>query len=384
MSEEENLRKFLESDDPALVMMGLSMAKGSGVPEELLPTILGLYMWDDDNRVRGAAKSMFFKHAPAELQAKVKENWKPSYRTLPITGDKFPFALGELVKELENGFAECALHPIIKMIEGETGRRSKLPSYGNRLDAVKVLGKIGDSRAVEPLIKALGSDDRGGVGWLAAYALGDIGDSRAVEPLIKVLEEDGHVRKGEAFWGDSQRRCQAAARALGKIGDERAVEPLAKALELNSYEVRRAAVIALGKFGELAMEPLIKALGDENYEVRLAAAGVLGAISDSRAVEPLSKMLNLRYPKRYMDGEWSVRRKAAEALGEIGDSHAVEPLIKALGDEHNKVRIAAAKALGDIGDPRAVEPLIKALEDKANHVRDAAKKALRKLGHEVE
>ena len=49
----ENLRKFLESDDPALVMMGLSLAKGSRVPEELLPTILGLYMWDDDKSVRG-------------------------------------------------------------------------------------------------------------------------------------------------------------------------------------------------------------------------------------------------------------------------------------------------------------------------------------------
>ena len=31
----ENLRKFLESDDPAMRRMGLSMAKGSGVPEEL-------------------------------------------------------------------------------------------------------------------------------------------------------------------------------------------------------------------------------------------------------------------------------------------------------------------------------------------------------------
>ena len=26
----ENLRKFLESDDPALIQMGLSMAKGNG------------------------------------------------------------------------------------------------------------------------------------------------------------------------------------------------------------------------------------------------------------------------------------------------------------------------------------------------------------------
>ena len=42
----ENLRKFLESDDRAMVRMGLSMAKGNGVPKVLLPTILGLYMWD--------------------------------------------------------------------------------------------------------------------------------------------------------------------------------------------------------------------------------------------------------------------------------------------------------------------------------------------------
>lgn len=40
----ENLRKFLKSDDLAMVRMG--MAKGSGVPKVLLPTILGLYMWD--------------------------------------------------------------------------------------------------------------------------------------------------------------------------------------------------------------------------------------------------------------------------------------------------------------------------------------------------
>ena len=32
----ENLRKFLESDDPAMRRMGLSMAKGSGVPDDLL------------------------------------------------------------------------------------------------------------------------------------------------------------------------------------------------------------------------------------------------------------------------------------------------------------------------------------------------------------
>ena len=89
----ENLRKFLESDDPALVRMGLSMAKGSGVPDELLPTILGLYMWNNDKNIRAAAKSVFTKWAPEEIQAKVKENWKPNYRTLNKVGDKFSEAI---------------------------------------------------------------------------------------------------------------------------------------------------------------------------------------------------------------------------------------------------------------------------------------------------
>ena len=78
----KNLRKFLESDDPAMVRMGLSMAKGIGVPEELLPTILGLYMWDDDQIVRAAAKTIFTMYAPAKLQEEVKKKWHHSYRKL--------------------------------------------------------------------------------------------------------------------------------------------------------------------------------------------------------------------------------------------------------------------------------------------------------------
>ena len=36
----ENLRKFLESDDPAMVRMGLSMAKGTESPEDYHQTLL--------------------------------------------------------------------------------------------------------------------------------------------------------------------------------------------------------------------------------------------------------------------------------------------------------------------------------------------------------
>ena len=40
----ENLRKFLESDDPAMVMMGLSMAKGIDCPVEIKYDIIKIWL----------------------------------------------------------------------------------------------------------------------------------------------------------------------------------------------------------------------------------------------------------------------------------------------------------------------------------------------------
>jgi HEAT repeat protein len=55
-----------------------------------------------------------------------------------------------------------------------------------RSAAAEALAKLGDPRAVEPLIRALGdidSDVRGS----AARALAKLGDPRAVEPLVRAL-----------------------------------------------------------------------------------------------------------------------------------------------------------------------------------------------------
>ena len=152
----ENLRKFLESDDPALVMMGLSMAKGSGVPEELLPTILKLYMWNDNKTIRAAAKSVFTKHAPNDVKKKVKVNWI-RFNT-SFKNDKF--------KE--------AVRPFLEAFKSQ--------------DNFSII-------ALEPLIKALG-DKNEYTRYHAAIALGEIGDKRAVEPLINILEDkDEDVRE---------------------------------------------------------------------------------------------------------------------------------------------------------------------------------------------
>ena len=154
--------------------------------------------------------------------------------------------------------------------------------------AAEGLGKLGEGRAVEPLITALGGekedilhefplalslglikamDEEKDVRRAAAEALGNLGDSRAVEPLIKALgDKDDGVR-----W--------AAANALGKLGDSRAVEPVIRALGNTDRAVRRAAAEALNSLGEPKWKTLVK--GDDEDWARLGASG------DTRAVPVL-------------------------------------------------------------------------------------------------
>jgi len=344
----KNLRKFLESDDPAMVLMGLSMAKGAGVPEELLPTILGIYMWDDDQSVRTAARTMFFKHAPAEIQAKVKENWKASYRTLSISGDRFPEAIRQFLEAFKSQdvFSDIALEPLIKAL-----------GDGNS-SAVWALGKIGDARAVEPLIKALGDEDWY-VGRVGILCLDFIHGRQEVKQMSshiyaeRIMDADrmydGPMSIPSLTWAP-----EAFYATVGKWA-------------------RESAAVALAKIGEPAVEPLIKALGDEEWKGRAGAASVLGGIGDERAVEPLIKALEDE------DLDW----QSAKALGEIGDSRAVEPLIKALGDDGWPVRMYAAEALGKIGDTRAVDPLIDLLlGDDERDIHESAAIALGVIGDE--
>lgn len=100
-----------------------------------------------------------------------------------------------------------------------------------RLAAATALGKIGDRRAVDPLIAAL--DDQGRVKEVVVQALGEIGDPRAADPLITVLDDrDWEVKS-------------TAAKALGKIGEDRAIQPLIMILREQNEIVRWNAVEAL-------------------------------------------------------------------------------------------------------------------------------------------
>jgi len=221
-----------------------------------------------------------------------------------------------------------------------------------RKNAILILRKIGDARAVDALIAAL-QDSSEVIREQAAWALGAIGDARAIPPLREAC------RAG----------CSAACTVTSEFKTPDAVEPLIQALEDPLWEIRQAAVKSLGKIGGIrAAEALVAAgnkLGDRD-----AAVEPLKQIGQT-AVAPLLAAI------RNEDKE--SRSLAARVLGEIGDARAVDPLLSLLKDESEMVRQDAVEALGKIGDLRAVEAVRAAGQEENVTVRSAARRVLKDL-----
>ena len=394
----DNLRKFLESDDPAMISMGLSMAKGSDDASRLtLGQILGFYMFHGDKEIRSLAKTAFTKLAPSVPKVIVRKYWQAEYRTQPWVWE------GGWMQKMVSEIDEAGINPVYLLIRafvaGDEGTRGVIIGILEKIEvvddsaivvaalvqmisevkrwnrgpltnekaAITIIENIGGEQAVDALAGLLGNNLE--INEVVADTLGTLGDVRAVEPLISVLSNDS----------------EAVARTLGILGDARAVGPLIKILgEIfdrprppnHYYYVHRfslldkdisAFIVALIKLDDThAVELLIKALDDkeDNDAVlrgfRRGAAEALGNIGDARAVEPLIKALG--------EDKSEVRWPAAGALGKIGDKRAVDPLIEELGDDDESVNSSAAEALGEIGDARAVEPLIKALGNESRNV----------------
>jgi HEAT repeat protein len=162
--------------------------------------------------------------------------------------------------------------------------------------------------------------------------------------------------------------------ALGWLRDSRAVEPLVKLLKHKDWMMRANAAKALGHIGDTrAVEPLVKALNDNRKDAIEYVAYGLGEIGDEKAVKPLVELLKSK--------DCAVRCWAAKALGEIGDKNALQPLLDALKDDDWWVRWYTAEALGKLKDKKAVKPLIGAMkEDKKPYVRYRAAAALGVIG----
>jgi HEAT repeat protein len=270
--------------------------------------------------------------------------------------------------------------------------------------AAEALGKLGDRRAVAPLLRVLQTASPTlpslrqrllptnfwfryrhhwpKPSWLFVLrlldihptpdlrvsvieALGRLHDPQAVEPLLFALQHP-------------QARVRAkAAQALGNLDASQAVEPLINALQDQVFLVREAAASAVGHLGErAAIEPLLTALHTTPGLARRAMIHALGHLGASQAVEPLLQLLNA-LPWAGTD-QW-VGQAILETLGHLRDRRAVEPLLPLLQETDPRHR-SAIKAVGQLGDSRAVDPLLLLLESRNSLTRLAAVQALGLIG----
>lgn len=192
---------------------------------------------------------------------------------------------------------ESAVLRLIKALQDEDGYV--------REAAASALGKIGDKRAVEPLIAAMryqdertyedSEDEEARVS--AARALGEIGEAKAFEPLLQEVSHEDCAM----VW--------AAMEALGKLRNPRAVPQLTQALHVMDVDGKKTAAEALVKIGEPAVLPLIDYIKDERKRGRIFAVMALGRLADARSIDALTELLN--DPNEY------VRSCAAETIEEI-------------------------------------------------------------------
>lgn len=251
-----------------------------------------------------------------------------------------------------------------------------------RREAAQTLGRLGDRRAVDPLITALKDEDPGARMW-ATEALGNLRDARAVEPLISALKDEASNVRLEA------------AKALGKLGDARAVEPLIVAFEdedshptdaIDRWSYRATLARTLGELGDArAVDSLASALRrDDGSEMERRDIESALEKMGRPEVALLESLIGAGW-KRLDDQN---RRDLSHRIGEFLDTthdqrprtELVDRLVEGLQHEAPQVRINAAKLLGRSRDPRAIPHLAVLLTDKSGGVREAATKAVKGIG----
>lgn len=125
-------------------------------------------------------------------------------------------------------------NPAIKVVLSELRDINK----EKRRSAVMKLGMMGGEDALHALIRIIENEYEDMiVRGRAALMLGKLGDTRAVRPLIKALDAPGYQIPLHA------------AQSLGQLGDSRAIEPLLFLAEHSKDRLREAALEALKRLG---------------------------------------------------------------------------------------------------------------------------------------
>jgi len=111
------------------------------------------------------------------------------------------------------------------------------PEPSTRAAAARLLGEVGDPRAIPEIRKLLSDDDPRVVG-AACAALGKLGDTDSAAKLLEDLDSDEPAIVAGAVEG------------LGELGASEAAPRILPLLDSREKDVRLTAIVALGKLGD--------------------------------------------------------------------------------------------------------------------------------------
>jgi HEAT repeat protein len=302
-----------------------------------------------------------------------------------------------------------------------------------REPAVNLLGQLGDDSVVAPLTALLNTPDA--ATNAIADALANIADryeqqygegayiadltGREISPtgiqnLLDALEAPGqeNLRSLAVVLGWLKRSNvdRALTRLMGRadLRDEiiealvrhgsETVQLLISQLSSEDLEVRRSAVVALGRIGDAAATPaLVRTLADESLVIDTATAlaqigepeavdGLLDLVGSEDAstrqavVSALNSIISPSMSERIIpllhDRDPNVRESAVKIAGYFGYPEAAGALVELSRDANERVRTAAIEHLPYVDDDRALDVLIEALKAETSNVRAAAARAL--------
>lgn len=237
----------------------------------------------------------------------------------------------------------------------------KLPEV--RYRAALAMGRIGDKRGTDALLKALDTAKTIRLRTITVFALGEIEDAKAAQALLNIVEKKTDAVEVRA----------RAAEALGKIAS---IQANADALGKNVVEKINQVLIAQLPAPKAALTPGNKRLTSLTItalmRVRLPSSvaplteQLKSRDADIRA-EAGNALFRLRHPinaaapaliATIADRAVNVRANSARALGLSKETSAFEPLTKLLSDPSDLVQVSAIRGLASLADQRAIAPLL--------------------------
>ena len=370
--------------DPALLNSALQVLAASDV-DTLSPLLELLHGPDPDLRMQAAlalGEQRDIRAAGALVTALKDEDTNVRYHAIEALGKlKVVDAVDALVEIAESKdffLAFVALEALAKIGDARIAPRM-VPLLEDELlrePAIGLLGQLGDESAVAPLTALLNTPTAPTDSIADALAtLRDryeeqYGEGRHIADLTShEISPTGIQNLLDALETPGKENLRSIALVLGWLkrpGVDRALTRL-----MGRIDLRDEIIEALARHGPATVDLLIAQLTAEDLEVRRSAVLALGRIGDSSATSALVNTLS----------DEALAVDASNALAQIGDPQAVDGLLNLIGDDDASIRQAAVSALNSVIPPLMSERIIPLLHDPDPNVRESAVKIAGYFGY---